>query len=61
MIEQQAKNYPLKTCVVSDKLLDDSAVDHVVANQLVRLAGYEQLTAFDENPGKYLAMIRDAK
>lgn len=61
VIEKQLKDYPLKTCVVSDKPLDDNAVDHVVANQLIRLAGYDQLTAFNENPGKYLKKIRDAK
>ncbi len=61
VVEKQAKKYPLKTCVVSDKPLDDGAIDHVVANQLVRLAGYDQLAAFNENPGKYLAKIRDAK
>jgi len=27
----------------------------------IPLAGYDQLAAFNENPGKYLAKIRDAK
>ncbi len=61
VIEKQSKDYPLKNCVVSGKALDDSAIDHVVANQLVRLAGYDHLAAFNENPGKYLTKIRDAK
>lgn len=61
VVEKQKDSYPLKTCVVSDKPLGDDAIDHVVANQLVRLAGFDQLTAFNENPGKYLAKIREAK
>lgn len=61
VVEKQSKDYPLKTCVVSGKALDDGAIDHVVANMLVRLAGYDQLAAFNENPGKYLEKIRDAR
>ncbi len=60
VVEKQLKDYPLKTCVVSDKPLGDGAVDHVVANQLVRLAGFDQLAGFNENPGKYLAKVREA-
>ncbi|MFV1993984.1 MAG: hypothetical protein ACC661_01010 [Verrucomicrobiales bacterium] len=58
--EKQASNYPLETCVVSGDPLGDGALENVVANQLVRLAGFEQLVAFDENPGKYLAELREA-
>ncbi len=61
VIEKQTAAYPLKTCAVSGKTLGDDAIDHVVANQLVRLADFDQLTAFNENPGKYLAIIRAAK
>lgn len=61
VVEKQKGSYPLKTCVVSDKPLGDDAIDHVVANQLVRLAGFDQLTAFNENPGKFLVKIREAK
>ncbi len=61
VVEKQADSYPLKVCVVSEQPLDDAAIDHVVANQLVRLAGFDQLTPFNENPGKYLFKIQEAK
>ncbi len=60
VVEKQKKDYPLKTCVVSGKLLGPEAYDHVVANQLVRLAGFDELAAFNESPGRYLAKIREA-
>ncbi|MFK5922205.1 MAG: hypothetical protein QM496_08495 [Verrucomicrobiota bacterium] len=61
VIAKQSKNYPLKTCLVSGKTLTDGAIDHVIANQLVRLADFEQLAAFEENPGKYLRILHEAK
>lgn len=61
VIAKQSKDYPLKTCLVSGKPLTDEAIDHVIANQLVRLAGFEQLAAFEENPGKYLKILHEAK
>lgn len=53
--------YPLKTCVVSGKSIGGEVIGHVVANQLVKLAGFDQLMTFNENPGKYLATIREVK
>jgi len=60
VIEKQKGSYPLKTCVVSDKALGDDAIDHVIANQLVRLADFDQILEFNKNPGKYLYKIRSA-
>jgi len=59
VVEKQKKSYPLKKCIVSGKPLGDEAVDHVVANQLVRLADYGQIDSFNETPGKYLAKLRE--
>lgn len=61
VVEKQKNSYPLKTCVISGQALGDESIEHVVANQLVRLAGFDQLTVFNENPGKYLAVIRAAR
>ncbi len=60
VIEKQKADYPLETCVVSGKPLGADSVDHVVANQLVRLSGFDQLEQFGQTPGKYLAIIREA-
>jgi hypothetical protein len=61
VIEKQLSNYPLKVCVVSGEKLADESIDHVIANQLVRLAAFDQLSEFNENPGKYLAKIQEAR
>ena len=60
VIEKQKPHYPLATCIVSGEPLEKDAVDHVVGNQLVRLAGPEQLEKFDENAGQYLDELRKA-
>jgi YHS domain-containing protein len=60
VIEKQKAGYPLQTCVVSGKPLGTDAVDHVVANQLVRLAGASQVARFNKNPAQYLAAVREA-
>lgn len=58
VIKKQKPGYPSAACIVSGKPLGEDAVDHVVGNQLVRLAGKEQLDEFEKNPGKYLAELR---
>lgn len=60
VIEKQKESYPLTKCIVSGKALGSDAVDHVVANQLVRLANADQIDAFNKTPGKYLAQVREA-
>lgn len=60
VIEEQKPDYPLTTCVVSGKMLGKEAIDHVVANQLVRLKDSDQLERFDQTPGKYLEELRKA-
>jgi hypothetical protein len=58
VIEKQKTNYPLDKCIVSGQPLGENALDHVVANQLVRLADEEQIEAFDKTAGQYLAELR---
>lgn len=60
VVEKQRKSYPLKKCIVSGKPLGKTAVDHVVANYLVRLADADQIESFNELPSKYLADLRKA-
>jgi len=60
VIEKQKAKYPLDHCVVSGKPLGGGGVDHVAANRLVRLSGYDQLGAFSKSPGKYLKMVQEA-
>jgi YHS domain-containing protein len=57
VIKKQKRNYPSAKCIVSDKPLGKKAIDHVVANQLIRLADRDQLDKFDENPGRYLEKL----
>lgn len=60
VIEKQKAGYPFDKCLVSGKPLGTQAVDHVVGNQLVRLADARQIDAFDQNAGEYLAKVRAA-
>jgi len=59
-VEKQKAGYPLTKCVVSGKPLGKDAVDHVVGNQLVRLADADQIEVFNQNPGEFLAKVREA-
>jgi len=63
VIEQQAEDYPLETCVVSGQPLDSmgGAVNVVIANQLVQLccAGCEKKVEAD--PAGTLARIAEAR
>ena len=58
--EKQKTTYPLTKCVVSGKPLGKDVFEHVVANQLVRLAGLDQFEQFNTNPAKYLLKIQTA-
>jgi len=58
VIKKQKPKYPLAKCIVSGQPLGKAAIDHVVGNQLIRLAGPKQLEKFDETPGKYLSELR---
>jgi hypothetical protein len=63
VVEQQAKDYPLDTCVISGQPLDSMGgpINMVVANQLVRLccAGCEKKVEAD--PAGTLAEIEQAR
>jgi len=59
-VAKQKPGYPLTKCVVSGKPLGKHAIDYVVGNQLVRLADAEQIKIFNQNPGEYLAQVREA-
>jgi hypothetical protein len=60
VVEKQKPKYSLKKCIVSGKPLGKDAFDHVVANQLVRLASLEQVERFNRHPGKFLEQLREA-
>jgi hypothetical protein len=60
VIEKQKPDYPLTTCIVSGKPLAADSLDHVVANQLVRLSSFDQLEQFGRTPGGYLLKLRQA-
>ncbi len=59
VVEKQKPGYPLDKCIVSGKPLGKAAVDHVVGNQLVRLANANQVERFNQTPGKYLLQLRE--
>jgi YHS domain-containing protein len=59
-VSKQKPAYPLDTCVVSGKKLDANAIDYIYAGRLVRLAGKDNVAAFEKEPGKYLAKIDEA-
>ena len=61
VVESQMKDYPLKTCLVSGKPPGSELVDYVIANQLVRLADFDQLILFQEAPGKFLKKLQAAR
>ncbi|HJN13426.1 MAG: hypothetical protein QGG09_17795 [Pirellulaceae bacterium] len=60
VIEKQKSGYPLTTCIVSGKKLGADSLDHVVANQLVRLHSSDQLEQFNRTPGHYLEKVGKA-
>ena len=56
-------NYPLKTCVVSGEKLGEMGVPyvHVHEGTTVKLCCKSCLKDFNENPAKYITMIKDAE
>lgn len=61
VIEKQKAAYPLDTCVVMGKKLDENAVDYVSGNRLVRLCCPDCIKAFDKDPAKYSKLLDEAK
>ena len=62
IIEQQGPDYPLTTCVISNKKLDSMGpmVDYVWENQLVRFCCAPCIERFNEDPQKYVKKIMSA-
>ena len=60
VIEQQLKNYPLQTCVVSGLPLPDKPFEFVFAMRLVRLYSADYVTTFLKDPQKYVDKIDEA-
>ncbi len=61
VIADQKPTYPLERSVVSGKPLGKDAVDHVIANRLIRLANPDEVKKLDEMPAKYLARVEQAR
>jgi YHS domain-containing protein len=61
--EAPAKPYPLKTCVVSNELLDSMGKPYVFAHegQEVKLCCKQCKKDFDKEPAKYIKKIDEAK
>lgn len=61
IIEQQTPFYPLKTCVVDGKTLDDfNTIDKVVGNRLFRLCSDDCHKAVGQQPAKYFDVLNKA-
>ena len=61
IIEQQTPFYPLKTCVVDGKLLDDfNTINKVVGNRLFRLCSDHCCKAVEQQPAKYFGVLNKA-
>ncbi len=60
VVRKQRPTYPLEHSVVSGEPLGEDAVDHVIANRLVRLAGRDEVDKLERSPGEYLAKLRKA-
>lgn len=63
VVEDQLAGYPMETCVVSGQPLDSmgGAIDHVVANRLVRLCCAGCLPRVEANPARVLDVIDEAR
>lgn len=57
MEEEQMERYPLDTCLISGEELDDSAVDVVANNRLLRFCCDKCAKEFEKEPAKYLAKL----
>ena len=60
---QQAKAYPLQTCIVSDEKLDGHGEPYVFVynGQQIKMCCEDCLAEFKKDPAKYLAKIQEAK
>jgi len=61
VIQKQKPNYSLSACIVSGEPLGPDAFDHVVANQLVRLAKEDLKVKFNRQAAKYLEDLHEAQ
>ncbi len=63
VVEQQGKDYPLKTCPVSKDEIDGMGkpVDLVVAGRLVRLCCRDCKKDVEKDPAKYVAQVDAAR
>jgi YHS domain-containing protein len=63
VIAQQSKNYALNKCVVSDEALghEGKPADIVVGGRLIRMCCKDCKGQIDKAPGKYVAMVDDAR
>jgi YHS domain-containing protein len=57
IVQQQLMHYPVDTCIVTGDKLDETVVNHVHNNRLVRLANPEAAKAFKSEPAKYLSTL----
>ncbi len=57
MIERQAKVYPVDTCVVSGKKLDDTARSKIVGNRLMKFCCDNCPKAAAADPAKFIAKL----
>ncbi|MEQ1633250.1 MAG: hypothetical protein ABL997_12810 [Planctomycetota bacterium] len=60
-IQEQMRDYPIETCIVSGKPLPDSAVSAMCGSTLVRLCCAGCRTRFQSEPSHFLARLETAK
>lgn len=63
VVEQQGKDYALKTCPVGEEKLGDMGepVDHVVGGRLIRLCCEACKKDIEKNPAKFIALVDAAR
>lgn len=57
MEKEQMERYPLDTCLISGEKLDDTAINVVANNRLLRFCCSKCATEFEKEPAKYLAKL----
>ncbi|MBL8859619.1 MAG: hypothetical protein JNL28_14015 [Planctomycetes bacterium] len=60
VIAAQKSTYPMKTCAISGKELDDKAIDYVFGTRLVRLENREAVAMFMKDPAAAMAKVDEA-
>lgn len=60
VVAAQLKSYPMDTCVISGKKLDDKAVNKVIGTRLVRFCCNNCPTAFEKDPKTAMAKLDKA-